>query len=119
MADEPGALNQVADAARQVAGAIAGVAIEAAAAAGGEAAKALLAAGLDALSEGVTTGFVPMASSMILGAEYRPDMEELSVTFVSGRVYQYFPVPMDVFVGLLDAPSKGRYMRAAVIGVYG
>jgi len=112
-------MQPAANAAIQAVGAVAGVAIEAAAAAGGEAARLLLEAGIDYLAEGVTTGFVAMASSMILGAEYRPDLEELSVTFVSGRVYQYFPVPLEAFIGLLEAPSKGRYMRAAIIGVYG
>jgi hypothetical protein len=73
---------------------------------------------LTALLEEVPTGYQPMPSSMILGAEYFIANQVLQVTFVSGRVYTYLGVPLAVYRGLLDAPSKGRYMRAAIIGVY-
>jgi hypothetical protein len=32
------------------------------------------------------------------------------VEFLSGAVYQYFGVPESVYEGLLNAPSKGRYL---------
>jgi hypothetical protein len=38
----------------------------------------------------------------------------LTVTFLSGATYQYSPVPLSVFVGMLNAPSRGRYVHQVV-----
>jgi KTSC domain/D-alanyl-D-alanine carboxypeptidase len=62
---------------------------------------------------------LPMASTMLAAAGYRADTRELICEFVkTGRIYTYLGVPEDVWTGLVDAGSKGSYMRAAVIGVY-
>ena len=42
----------------------------------------------------------------------------LEIEFESGRVYQYFNVPEDVFDEFLSSDSKGRYFNAHVRGKY-
>jgi hypothetical protein len=76
-------------------------------------------AALQAFLLGIPLGYQPLASSMLLGVEYHPESLQLAATFVSGRTYYYVGVPLLVYAGLLNAPSKGRYMRSTIIGVYG
>src|SRR5437016_2382421 len=38
----------------------------------------------------------------------------LTVTFLSGGVYEYSPVPLSVFVGMLNADSRGVYVHQVV-----
>lgn len=38
----------------------------------------------------------------------------LEIHFDSGRVYQYYDVPEDVYQGMLSAESKGRYFNTYV-----
>lgn len=62
---------------------------------------------------------LPMVSSMLSAAGYRRDSQELICEFVkTGRVYTYVGVPEDVWRGLVDAGSKGQFMRSNVIPVY-
>jgi hypothetical protein len=42
----------------------------------------------------------------------------LEIQFESGRVYQYYDVPQDVFEGMLNAESKGRYFNAHIRGKF-
>lgn len=42
----------------------------------------------------------------------------LEITFESGRIYQYYNVPEDVYQGMLDAESKGRYFNQEIRGKY-
>jgi hypothetical protein len=42
----------------------------------------------------------------------------LEVQFESGRVYQYFDVPEDVYNEMLNAESKGRYFNSHIRGRY-
>ena len=46
------------------------------------------------------------------------ETHEMEVVFNSGKVYRYIDVDKRDYQGLLDADSKGRYMRANIIGVY-
>lgn len=42
---------------------------------------------------------------------FRGDPEGvLAVTFRNGATYQYAPVPLNVFVGMLNAGSRGRFV---------
>ena len=41
-----------------------------------------------------------------------------TIVFGSGKVYRYQVVPRRVYRELLEADSKGSYMRSCVIGVY-
>ena len=55
---------------------------------------------------------------MIHAVGYDDETHEMEVVFNSGRVYRYIDVDKRDYQGLLDADSKGRYMRANIIGVY-
>ena len=54
-------------------------------------------------------------SSMIRAVGYDADKRILDVAFHRTGVYRYFDVPPKVVEGLLDAASKGSYMRAVII----
>jgi hypothetical protein len=57
-------------------------------------------------------------SSMISAFGYDEAQGILDVAFHRSGVYRYYDVPLHVFEGLRDAPSKGRYMRAMIIDMY-
>lgn len=57
-------------------------------------------------------------SSMIYAVGYDRKTRTLEVVFNSGRVYAYEGVPPKVYKELMEAESKGRYMRAEIIDVY-
>lgn len=57
-------------------------------------------------------------SSMIHAVGYDDDASELEVMFNSGGVYRYQDVDKETYEELLEADSKGRFMRAHVIDVY-
>jgi len=57
-------------------------------------------------------------SSMIRAVGYDADKRILDVAFHRTGVYRYFDVPPEVVEGLLDAESKGSYMREYIIDEY-
>jgi len=60
------------------------------------------------------------ASTAIARAEYDPLTHRLQVWFRNGvGPYTYFGVPESVYLGLLNAPSKGRYFDIFIKDVYG
>ena len=61
---------------------------------------------------------VRVDSSMIQAVGYDTDSRVLEVLFNSGETYYYEGVPPKVHQGLMDADSKGQYMRAHIIDVY-
>ena len=61
---------------------------------------------------------VPVESSMIQAVGYDPKTHILEVVFNSAQTYCYEDVPPEIHQELMAADSKGRYMRAAIIGVY-
>ncbi len=67
-------------------------------------------------AKGIT--LIPVESTMVDSVGYDEERRLLQVVFTSGRVYCYQDVPPKVFQGLLEAESKGRYMRAYIIDVY-
>ena len=52
---------------------------------------------------------VTVESSMIHAVGYDKGKRILEVVFNTGRTYQYSDVPPEVYEGLLNAESKGRY----------
>jgi hypothetical protein len=60
----------------------------------------------------------PVESSMLAAIGYDSDLQALVVLFNSGRAYHYLEVPPDIFQGLLQARSKGRYMLDHIIDHY-
>jgi hypothetical protein len=57
-------------------------------------------------------------SSMISAFKYDESTGTLDVIFNRSGAYQYSDVPYHVVKELRAASSKGRYMRAMIIGVY-
>ena len=55
-----------------------------------------------------------MPSSVIRAWRYDEGRRRLSLTFTSGDRYDYEAVPPEVFDGLREASSKGRYFSAAI-----
>jgi hypothetical protein len=52
-----------------------------------------------------------MPSTVIKDFEYEPELARLTITFTTGRIYQYFMVPPDVAASLQGALSKGAYFN--------
>jgi len=42
----------------------------------------------------------------------------LEIRFESGRIYQYYNVPEEVYNAMLTAPSKGKYFNECIRGNY-
>lgn len=55
-----------------------------------------------------------MASSVIRGAWYLPDRQELDLLFVSGRRYVYSQVPLAIARAFAEAQSKGRFYNREI-----
>ena len=55
---------------------------------------------------------------MIHSVGYDEEEQILEAEFTSGKVYQYYDVPKDVFEGLMKASSVGGYFRGHVLGCY-
>lgn len=60
----------------------------------------------------------PVESSMLAAVGYDAKAEKLVVLFNSGKAYTYRNVPLKVYLGLISAESKGKYMNEEIIGVY-
>ena len=57
-------------------------------------------------------------SSMLLAAGYDEKAQEMRVIFKNGDTYRYLNVPKSIYKELLEAESKGAYMKTHVIDVY-
>lgn len=60
----------------------------------------------------------PVDSSMLASIGYDAISEVLMVLFNTGKAYTYSKVPLKVYLGLVSAESKGKYMNEKIIGVY-
>jgi hypothetical protein len=60
----------------------------------------------------------PVDSSIVAAAGYDADLRILVILFNSGKAYQYFEVPPEVYQGFLAASSKGHFMLENVIDNY-
>lgn len=58
----------------------------------------------------------PVSSSTLAEVGYHDPTETMEVCFKSGRVYQYFDVPRDVYDALMRAESPGGYLSSEVKG---
>ena len=54
-----------------------------------------------------------MPSTAIRAFHYRPNSQELEVTFITGRRYIYFDVSQDVVDAFRAASSKGAFFNTA------
>jgi hypothetical protein len=55
-----------------------------------------------------------MPSTAIANFEYDKETERLTVTFVTGRIYQYVDVPGEVAASFQSASSKGMFFNAYI-----
>ena len=63
---------------------------------------------------GLKTNTPNVRSSMMIRVEYDEDNNELDITFVGGKTYRYLQVTPDIYIGLLDAESKGEFFNAHI-----
>lgn len=56
---------------------------------------------------------IPVSSSNLVAVGYDEATSTLRVAFKSG-VYDYYNVPKNIFEGLLNAPSKGKFHHAYI-----
>lgn len=79
-----------------------------------ETAQAAVAAVQAAAAQAVETaelagGFASIDSSAMKGVMYDADSQTLSIQFPTGDIYDYSGVSAEVFEGLMESTSKGRY----------
>ena len=55
-----------------------------------------------------------MPSTAIADIDYDPARERLTVTFVTGRVYEYIDVPVEVASSFQSAFSKGTFFNGYI-----
>jgi hypothetical protein len=61
---------------------------------------------------------VQLASSMIASAGYDAPTRVLEIEFLSGAVYQYSDVSVDLYEALLNAPSRGRLFHTRIRNLF-
>lgn len=64
-----------------------------------------------------TMKMISVISSNVVAVGYKETDKELFVTFKNGS-YVYTEVPKSEFEGLLNAPSKGKYIHQHIKGYY-
>lgn len=62
--------------------------------------------------------WIKVDSSSISRIRYNEDTKVLEIEFQGGRIYQYFDVPVQVFEGLRNADSHGKYFNQQIKGNY-
>ena len=51
----------------------------------------------------------PVQSSDLKSVGYEEQQNLLEIEFISGGIYQYSGVPKDIYSGLVNAPSHGKF----------
>ena len=59
-----------------------------------------------------------MPSSVIADIKYEPEHARLTVSFTTGRIYEYFLVPADVAAQFQSAFSKGKFFNTRIRDKY-
>ena len=60
----------------------------------------------------------PVSSSTVASIGYDENTSILEVEFHNGRIYQYLSVPVEVFNGIMNASSHGKYLNQNIKGKY-
>ena len=55
-----------------------------------------------------------MPSTAIADIEYDPERTRLTITFMSGRIYDYYGVPLEVVADFQSASSKGAFFNTRI-----
>jgi len=58
------------------------------------------------------------SSTKMIKASYDKDKKELQVIFATGKIYTYYNVSEEVWIGFKNAPSKGFYFSKFIKGKY-
>ncbi len=61
---------------------------------------------------------IPVNSRNLAAVDYDEESRTLFIWFQSGGRYKYFDVPEEIFHGLLNAGSKGKYFHAHIKNTY-
>ena len=59
-----------------------------------------------------------MPSTLIKSIDYDATLSRLTVTFTTGRIYDYFAVPADVVEAFRSAFSKGTFFNTRIRDTY-
>ena len=59
-----------------------------------------------------------MPSSVVATMHYDVNKETLRIVFVSGLVYDYLKVPVEVYQAMKKSGSKGTYLNTHIKGNY-
>ena len=59
-----------------------------------------------------------MPSTVIATMHYDPSSETLRIVFVSGMVYDYQNVPVEIYQEMKKSGSKGTYLNTHIKGNY-
>lgn len=59
-----------------------------------------------------------VSSSNLHSIGYDPSSNILEIAFLSGGVYQYSGVNQDIYFGLMNAASHGKYFHAHIKDIY-
>lgn len=70
------------------------------------------------MTENKDIEMIPVVSSNLEAVGYDEESRELSVRFHGGALYRYQDVPEDVYRGLLEAGSPGRFLNSDIKGKY-
>jgi len=62
--------------------------------------------------------WINVSSTNLSRIRYDDSKNILEIEFQGGRVYQFFDVPKQVFEGLLNAESKGKFFHEQIKGHY-
>ena len=59
--------------------------------------------------------WVGVRSSNVAAIMYKPEDEDLFVTFNNGSIYQYVGVPIEIAHNMFNASSLGKYVRQILV----
>ncbi|HDD44782.1 MAG TPA: KTSC domain-containing protein [Candidatus Desulfofervidus auxilii] len=59
-----------------------------------------------------------VVSSNLKSVGYDVNTKILEIEFQNGSVYQYYEVPLNIYEGLMKAPSHGKFFHARIRNVY-
>lgn len=59
-----------------------------------------------------------LKSSNLKSAQYFYNIETLEVEFKNNNVYRYFDVPENIYKGLINSESSGRYFASEIRDKY-
>jgi len=54
---------------------------------------------------------IPVESTNLASVGYDPESSTLEIEFRKGGIYQYFGVSQEIYEGLLNAGSKGKFFH--------